>query len=197
MPMTRWEFRILQHASRCWSCLLPMGNDLRISVCIACLRCSINVRLLILFARYFVFLNVHVNIYFVYTSIVCWQLKDPSDKSKDSDSNENPNGENAKVVPYTKTIKLVTKKHDCENVKDLVKAKHTMELSNESGFPRLKRIVQENPDRVNGPPFVATISEYAILVNYNRLLRENNVHIGLWTVLAQVLMIPIFVMIYL
>jgi len=40
---SRW-----QHASRCWSCILPMCNDLRLWVCITCLRRSINVRLLFL-----------------------------------------------------------------------------------------------------------------------------------------------------
>jgi len=33
----------LQNASRCWSCVLPMCNDLRLWVRIACLRCSIQI----------------------------------------------------------------------------------------------------------------------------------------------------------
>ena len=108
------------------------------------------------------------------------------DKTNSSDKNGTTNEEGSSRNQFTKTIKLVTKKHDTENIRDLVKAKHIIDLTSERGFPRLNKIVQENPERVNGQAFSATISEYAILVNYNRLLRENNVHIGLWTVLAQV-----------
>jgi len=59
MPMSRWEFRIvpflagenasvMQHASRCWSCVFPMRNDLRLWVCFGILRRNINLSLLLL-----------------------------------------------------------------------------------------------------------------------------------------------------
>jgi len=48
----------LQLASRCLSCVLLMCNDLRLCVCIACLRRSMNVRLLLLL-NFFLITNVY------------------------------------------------------------------------------------------------------------------------------------------
>jgi len=51
----------LHHVSRCWSCDLPMCNDLRLWVCTACSRLSINVRLLLLLYYYYYYgIRIHV-----------------------------------------------------------------------------------------------------------------------------------------
>ena len=58
----------LQHASRCWSCVLPMCNDLRFWVCFCTLRRYTNIRLLLLFA--IIITNKFLIKSFLFTSLI-------------------------------------------------------------------------------------------------------------------------------
>jgi len=67
----------LQHALRCWSCVLPTCNDLRLWVCIACLRRSIIVRLLLLLIQdnalwyMTVYMTIHDNTWQYTVKTIC------------------------------------------------------------------------------------------------------------------------------